>query len=689
MVRVILPGQVSAKNKRLFCKMFKRKQKPQNDAEKIQAQLDYDRINQSYQWSVKQWVQNFINTVDGLPLDKDNRRHSNWFEVSKSHFMAILLELDDVEIKTLKSLLVIRTSDVDRLMTDALLNRCRSCDFLLLKIEQEQNGAKVPQKPPIEKTADFYTDAHKQTTVNQMATWHYYNEQGDKVTVTGKELKALAKAGLITPETIVETEEGTQAPARKVKGLNFTDTLSIEEDDIPPVTEETYGIAPPPSFTVPSVEAAPSVSIKNPPALFCTNCGNTVPAHAVACMSCGARPTGHRKFCRHCGVAVNPEQVMCIQCGASLKSNSGIWEILSHFYPADPIKGFNIYFMIFWICTVIWLLEIIIPETVISFLLIMAGIIGSVSGCVLLYQAWKLIPADIARTTPEKAVGFSFIPFYNFYWLFIAYKGLGEDMNKTLRQRGIQYQVDEGWGQTYCVLFSFYWVSFIASLAFFWAAGILFLAIIANYIALIFFLRSIKIGAVAILELNTVALLPVNQTIPVSTAGGSKTPDLPVGLLIGLIIGGIILSNVSTQLLSIGQVCGNESTPLALAKFLVSAGANVNAKNSVGQTPLLWCSDRVDTAKFLVSRGADVNAKDEWGHTLLHNAARHGYINMVKFLVSAGADVDARDENGYTPLDVAKNKYEEEKEHTQYEHVVRLRTALSQVIRYLESVGAY
>ena len=61
-----------------------------------------------------------------------------------------------------------------------------------------------------------------------MATWHYYNEKGEKITVTGGQLKGLAKAGRITPETIVETEEGKQVPARKVKGLAFAGAVQSE-----------------------------------------------------------------------------------------------------------------------------------------------------------------------------------------------------------------------------------------------------------------------------------------------------------------------------------------------------------------------------------------------------------------------------------------------------------------------------
>ena len=117
--------------------MFKRKQKLQSD---IDIQNATNEINcNGPKWSIKQWVQDFIDIVDGLPTTLDGQRNPEWFECSKEHPIAVLLELTDVEIKALKSLLVVRTNEVDRLMTDALLNRCRGCDFLRLKMEQEQN----------------------------------------------------------------------------------------------------------------------------------------------------------------------------------------------------------------------------------------------------------------------------------------------------------------------------------------------------------------------------------------------------------------------------------------------------------------------------------------------------------------------------------------------------------------------
>jgi hypothetical protein len=48
---------------------------------------------------------------------------------------------------------------------------------------------------------------------------------------------------------------------------------------------------------------------------------------------------------------------------------------------------------------------------------------------ILLYKFWKIIQDGFAKTTPGKAVGYSFIPFFNFYWLFIALGSLAGELN--------------------------------------------------------------------------------------------------------------------------------------------------------------------------------------------------------------------------------------------------------------------
>ncbi len=62
-------------------------------------------------------------------------------------------------------------------------------------------------------------------------------------------------------------------------------------------------------------------------------------------------------------------------------------------------------------------------------LALICGISMAVYGCICLYRAWYALQDGHARTTPGKAVGFMFIPFYNFYWMFVAGYGWSQDYN--------------------------------------------------------------------------------------------------------------------------------------------------------------------------------------------------------------------------------------------------------------------
>lgn len=88
---------------------------------------------------------------------------------------------------------------------------------------------------------------------------------------------------------------------------------------------------------------------------------------------------------------------------------------------------------------------------------------------------------------------------------------------------------------------------------------------------------------------------------------------------------------------------------LGAVEALLAGGAEVNARNLAGATPLHSAANRGDTAcvAALIAAGADVNAKDESGCTPLHRATDAG---SVAVLVSAGADVNALTVDGETPL---------------------------------------
>lgn len=71
----------------------------------------------------------------------------------------------------------------------------------------------------------------------------------------------------------------------------------------------------------------------------------------------------------------------------------------------------------------------------------------------LVHRMWTAIQGGRARTTPGKAVGYLFVPFYNFYWVFQAFPGWAQDYNLTVREHGLAVpRMPEGLATTYCVL---------------------------------------------------------------------------------------------------------------------------------------------------------------------------------------------------------------------------------------------
>jgi len=53
-----------------------------------------------------------------------------------------------------------------------------------------------------------------------------------------------------------------------------------------------------------------------------------------------------------------------------------------------------------------------------------------------IFRLWEEIPQKIARTTPGMAAGLSLIPIFSLYWMFIAFVGLYQDINKALESYG-------------------------------------------------------------------------------------------------------------------------------------------------------------------------------------------------------------------------------------------------------------
>jgi ankyrin repeat protein len=64
----------------------------------------------------------------------------------------------------------------------------------------------------------------------------------------------------------------------------------------------------------------------------------------------------------------------------------------------------------------------------------------------------------------------------------------------------------------------------------------------------------------------------------------------------------------------------------------------------------------IASLKLLLTAGGDVNAKDSRGLTPLHEAARWGWNDVIAFLVESGADLKAKDSRGMTPVDSAMGR---------------------------------
>jgi uncharacterized Tic20 family protein len=63
-----------------------------------------------------------------------------------------------------------------------------------------------------------------------------------------------------------------------------------------------------------------------------------------------------------------------------------------------------------------------------------AILVVSIYRLIIIYRIWKSIQPFGVRTSPAAAVGYCFVPFYNFYWLFHIYHGWALNFNSKVRE---------------------------------------------------------------------------------------------------------------------------------------------------------------------------------------------------------------------------------------------------------------
>ena len=95
-----------------------------------------------------------------------------------------------------------------------------------------------------------------------------------------------------------------------------------------------------------------------------------------------------------------------------------------------------------------------------------------------------------------------------------------------------------------------------------------------------------------------------------------------------------------------------------LIPLLVNAGADLEAKDTAGNTALLRAvrldtEQRLDLVRLMLKRAerpAVIDATNGAGETALHLAFNLGFVDLIPLLVNAGADLEAKDTAGNTAL---------------------------------------
>jgi ankyrin repeat protein len=94
---------------------------------------------------------------------------------------------------------------------------------------------------------------------------------------------------------------------------------------------------------------------------------------------------------------------------------------------------------------------------------------------------------------------------------------------------------------------------------------------------------------------------------------------------------------------------------LEAGRFLLDRGADINARDNIGWTPLFIATSTgyFESAQMLLERGAKINDQNVSGNTPLHLAVDKGRIQAVRLLLEHGADVNARNKSDKAPSQLA------------------------------------
>ncbi len=122
----------------------------------------------------------------------------------------------------------------------------------------------------------------------------------------------------------------------------------------------------------------------------------------------------------------------------------------------------------------------------------------------------------------------------------------------------------------------------------------------------------------------------------------------------------------------------------AQAKRLLEQGANIEARDAQGATPLITAAGRGNLAlvTLLLNRHAEVETTDRAGNTALHQASFYGQVPCVEALLATGAQTSARNALAFTPLHQAVRRFWELSGESRADRLTRQANAIDLLLRY-------
>ncbi|MFZ1819074.1 MAG: ankyrin repeat domain-containing protein [Nitrospira sp.] len=122
----------------------------------------------------------------------------------------------------------------------------------------------------------------------------------------------------------------------------------------------------------------------------------------------------------------------------------------------------------------------------------------------------------------------------------------------------------------------------------------------------------------------------------------------------------------------------------AQAKRLLDQGANIEARDAQGATPLITAAGRGNLAlvTLLLNRHAEVETTDRAGNTALHQASFYGQVPCVEALLATEAQTSARNALAFTPLHQAVRRFWELSGESRADRLTRQANVIDILLRY-------